>query len=392
MVCRTATKQDNAALAAVMAQPLPLLLRNAGRARVMRPDRGCAPKAAEVVEELPAAVTTANASTAAAPVVTAELVALCSGHVAMNAAAPIMLHWVKEQHGGKYPFSVPALTFHAYSAALCLGLGWVGTRGTHGVAQFFRLGMLARFCLLAVLFAGSDIVNVMSLQSLDPGTFSLVGKALTIVFTVALSHVLIGRRQTQVQNGLVGAIILFTLAFCQAEASANMQLAGHVADRGVKSSARWTVGLLQRMSAVFVTSLASVLQERFLSTEVEVHFLLQQCWMGCGALATTFTTWRCIHGLPMSRLLDGFDDWRVLLVLGIYTCNGLMSGLMVKRVGAAAKALCVPIHLGCCYLYAVYSGTASMQMEAIAAWLTSTALVVALGLLKAGAGRPSWSK
>mmetsp|Transcript_45547 Transcript_45547/g.114768 ORF Transcript_45547/g.114768 Transcript_45547/m.114768 type:complete len:408 (+) Transcript_45547:95-1318(+) len=312
--------------------------------------------------------------------------ALCAAHVVLNTSGPIMLQWVKVQNGGKYPFSAAALTFHAYGTAVLMGLAWVSLQGAAGLRQLAQFGMLVRFCGLACLFAGSDTLSVMSMQHLDPGTFSLVGKALAMVLTVALSYAILGRKQTQAQYRLLVAIVLSTLAFLRSEVrgrDAASTVAASATDRG---SGLWAYGLTQRVVATSLSALAAVLQERMLQGEAGIPFMLQQSWMGLGALTTTFAAWRYSHGLPISRLLDGFDDWRALLLLATYTLNGLLTGLMVKRLGAVAKALCVPIHLGSCYIYAVSTGTATLELQALLFWLLSTALVVVFGLSKALAG------
>lgn len=65
------------------------------------------------------------------------------------------------------------------------------------------------------------------------------------------------------------------------------------------------------------------------------------------------------NGLPFSALTRGFDNWRVLVLLFSYVASGLTTALMVKKLGAVAKSLCVPIYLGGCYFYAVHTGSAT---------------------------------
>mmetsp|Transcript_146356 Transcript_146356/g.467600 ORF Transcript_146356/g.467600 Transcript_146356/m.467600 type:complete len:355 (-) Transcript_146356:173-1237(-) len=320
------------------------------------------------------------------PAISVELVVLCLAHVVLNASGPIMLHWVKAQNGGTYPFSGAALTFHAYSAAVLLGLFWVGAQGAEGLRQLNRPIMFLKFGALAVLFSAGDTLSVCSMEYLDPATFSLVGKALAMVLAVGLSRIFLGRRQSQAQYQLLGAIILSTLAFCRFEAKSQLHATG-VSSRAASATAGagqlWAWGLALRAAAVLLQSMAAVLQEWLLGQEAWVPFMLQQSWMGCGALTTTFAAWRGMHGQSITHLFDGFDDWRALTLLALYTLNGLTVGLMVKRLGVLAKALCVPVHLGACYIYGVWSCTATLKLEAISAWLISTVLVVMFAVSKA---------
>lgn len=57
--------------------------------------------------------------------------------------------------------------------------------------------------------------------------------------------------------------------------------------------------------------------------------------------------------------MEGFNHWRVLVLLFSYVASGLTTALMVKKLGAVAKSLCVPVYLGGCYFYAVCTGSAS---------------------------------
>ena len=65
------------------------------------------------------------------------------------------------------------------------------------------------------------------------------------------------------------------------------------------------------------------------------------------------------YGLPFAALQQGFNNWRTLVLLFSYVASGLTTALMVKKLGAVAKSLCVPIYLGGCYFYAVHTGSAT---------------------------------
>jgi len=139
---------------------------------------------------------------------------------------------------------------------------------------------------------------------------------------------------------------------------------------------------------VCLTSLAAVLQEKLLTRDPECHFLQQQCWMGCGAMAISFFTLRVVQGQPSSYLFKGFDDWRVIVFLLMFVANGMSAGLMVKRLGATAKALCVPFYLGLCYVYAVQTGSAALTVQVVAFWLTTTACILLYAVTKATGAHP----
>jgi len=133
---------------------------------------------------------------------------------------------------------------------------------------------------------------------------------------------------------------------------------------------------------VALASLAAVLQQRLLTQQTGVPFLLQQFWMGCGAMVVSLLTLRFGHGLPIASVLEGFEDWRVLVLLATFTGSGMCAGLVVKHLGAVAKALCVPVYLGGCYLYAVHMESAAFTVRALAAWLASVAGILAFAFSK----------
>ena len=143
------------------------------------------------------------------------------------------------------------------------------------------------------------------------------------------------------------------------------------------------------------------MQEQLLSYTPGIPFLLQQVWMSCAAMSLSLITLRCVclgaralkkscsllklrYRLPFSALVEGFD-WRVLVLLFTYVASGLTTGLMVKKLGAVAKSLCVPIYLGGCYFYAVHTGSATFTLQVVMAWCSSTAciLLYAMSKLKA---------
>jgi len=317
------------------------------------------------------------------------IVALCSLHVCFGMSGPLLLDWVKRQHGGVYRFSIPALTFHAYSFAVMMGASWTLLHGREGLRMLYRPYMLWRFFITASLFTVGDILSFLSMQHLDPGTFSLMGKGLSIGLTVLLTRTLLGRKQSSLQYALVTAVAVSTFVFCHQESLARSSQ--HLAsDSHRLFDEEWTLGVAQRFAAVILLSLAAVLQEQFLAREPGVPFMLQQCWMGVGALVTSLAANLVLHGeTPSWKLLRGFDDWRVVVLLIFYVANGLTAGLMVKRLGALAKALCLPIYLGGCYGYAVLSGSAPLSFGALASWALCTALIVAYVLTKVSFGKRS---
>jgi hypothetical protein len=157
---------------------------------------------------------------------------------------------------------------------------------------------------------------------------------------------------------------------------------------GSGSYRSWWLGLSQRTAAAVIHALAAVVQQRLLTEQKGVPFLLQQFWMGCGAMVASLLALRLGHGLPVARLLEGFDDWRVLVLLASFTGSGLCAGLVVKHLGAVAKALCVPVYLGACYLYAVHMESAVFSVRALAAWLATVACILGFAFSKT----PSFAK
>jgi len=304
---------------------------------------------------------------------------LCTIFVLLNASGPILFDWVKRGHGGRFPFAVPALTFHAWAFAGLLGLGWSASKGVEGMRQLLRPDMLWRFFITTSLFTAGDMLSFMSIQHLDVGTFSLLGKSLAIVVTVLLSRLLLRKSQTRTQYSLVAATAVATVVFCRSEAAARE---AWTQTSLVCGEGQLGLGLVQRASAVCLTSLAAVLQERLLTKRPGIPFLLQQSWMSCGAMAMSIFTLKFVHRLPFSALLDGFGNWQVLVLLFSYVASGLTAALMVKKLGAVAKALCVPIYLGGCYAYAVYTGSAVLTAQAVTAWFASTACILLYAVSK----------
>lgn len=313
-------------------------------------------------------------------------IALCAVYVVVSASGPILLDWVKRANGGTFPFMVPALTFHAWATASALGVGTAVAKGREGIKQLNQPNMIWRFMLTTTLFTCGDILSFTSMQHLDVGTFSLVGKAFAIAITVGLTRVVLGKRQTRLQYGLVVAVVVATIGFCRSEmvARGHASGGGFFGTGGEWPESKWFLGLGQRTAAVAMTSLGAVLQERLLTMQPGIPFMMQQCWMGMGAMAMSFFALRVLHHLPTSALFTGFDDWRVLVLLAMYTINGLCTGLMIKQLGAVAKALCVPIYLGGCYAYAVKTGSAGFTLQVLLAWGASTACILLFAVSKAG--------
>jgi len=318
--------------------------------------------------------------------ITPRVVLLCGIYVLLSASGPILLDWVKTAHGGRFRFSTPALTFHAFGFAALLGIAW--TAANNKWKELLKPDMLWRFFITAAMFAAGDIMSFTSMQYIDPGTFSLVGKAFAIVLTVLFSRIFLGKKQTTTQYALVIGVVVATVAFCQTEASARtLELATGAQGHHDIAIGRWLTGLTFRTCAVGLTSLGAVIQEKLLNWEQGGPFLVQQVWMGLGAMTMSLFSMKFLHGQSLTSLVHGFDDWRVLVLLVMYTATGLTTGLMVKRLGAVAKALCVPVYLGGCYAYAVYRGSAALTFQVVAAWAASTFCILMFAVTKAKASR-----
>lgn len=314
--------------------------------------------------------------------------ALCLGYVLLSASGPILLDWVKQSHGGRFHFSVAALTFHAWAIASGIGFAWTwASAGRTGLRQMYRPDLMQKFCIPSALFAVGDMLSFMSMQRLDVGTFSLLGKSSSVLATMVLSRLILRKTHTRLQYCLVGMVAAATVVFCNEEQLAQGLVIGRTA--GASSGAVETiaterlVGLAQRTGAVFATSLGAVLQEQLFTREPSMPFMMQLCLMGLGAILMSLLTLQCSQGSFWLHLADGFDDWRVSVLLAVYILNGVSTGLVVKRLGAVAKALCVPVYLGGCYLYAVLSGSAVLTLPVVLAWTTSTACVLVFAMTKA---------
>lgn len=304
---------------------------------------------------------------------------LCAVYVLLSMSGPILLDWVRRQSGGTFNFNIPALTFNAYGIAAIVGILWTACNGH--MDQLYQPDMFLRFGISASLFSTGDILNFISLKYIDTGSFSLIGKALGIIFTVSLSRLLLGKRQTRLQYGLLTGVAISTAVFCQAESYARAQVISGNGSFALANHAR-PLGFALRSLGVTFASFAVVLQERFFNKK-QAPFMLQQFWMACGACTTSLVALRLLHGFQLSQLVRGFDDWRVLLLLAMYTCYGLTTGLMVKRLGALAKALCLPVYLGGCYAYAVLSGSTVLSTTVVLAWATSSSLLCVFTVTKA---------
>jgi len=308
---------------------------------------------------------------------------LCCLHIFLSCLGPILFDWVKRRHNGHFAFSVPSLTFYAWSAASALGLFWTVSRyGFEGaLRRLWRPDMLWRFCITSAMFTVGDLLSFWSMQRMDVGTFSLLGKSVSIAITMVLSSLVLERSHTRLQHILVAVITVGTMVFCEEEHRArNAPLRGNL--KPLQTTA-WMVGILQRIGAVTFYSLGAVLQEIFFTREKETHFMMQQCWMGVGAVITSFAMIMCFYGDPMSFLTIGFDDWTVWVLVTSYVVTGMATGLVVKRLGALAKALCVPIYLGFCHGYAVHSGSAVLTLPVLASWCLSTLCVLWFAATKA---------
>ncbi|CAK0813478.1 unnamed protein product [Prorocentrum cordatum] len=198
------------------------------------------------------------------------LLVLCLIYVCLSASGPIVLDWVKRGHGGSFGFSVPALTFHAWALASLMGLSWTAYHGQ--LRQLLRLDMLWRFCVTTSMFTVGDMLSFASLQHLDVGTFSLVGKTCAIILTVLLtlitSATILHKRQTALQYGLVVIVAACTYSFCLAEQAAHATVRAAAKASIPVASGLWMRGLVQRIFAVFFTSLGAVLQERSCCSEI----------------------------------------------------------------------------------------------------------------------------
>jgi len=306
----------------------------------------------------------------------------CVYYLMMCASAPILLDWLRSKNGGRFPIAIPALTFWAYGCAMILGLVSMLSRGRAGVKTLNRPDMLWRFCIVTSLLTLGDISSFMSLQHINIGTSSLVGKASGILFTVALTRMVLKRHQTHVQYSLLLAVVATTVAFCWEEARAR-QTAEHASN----TDGLLMLGLAQRIFSTVCTALAAILQERFLTQEPGIPFLAQQVWMAIGALVTSLFVLHWVHNLPVSSLLEGFDDWGVWVLVLAYTANGLATGMVIKQLGAIIRALCTPVYLGICYAYAVSTGSAILTFQVVAPWLLCIMSILGYIMTKAHVGK-----
>jgi len=314
---------------------------------------------------------------------------LCFIFLVLSTMGPILFDWVKRGNSGSFPFSVPALVFNAWAIDAFVGFCWAVTQGSKSVQLLWRPDMVWRFFITTSLFVAGDMLSFMSIEHLDVGTFSLVGKALAIILTVLLSRLVLKKGQSLQQYSLVAAVAVATMFFCQSEVQARQAAnLAKVLRSPTQASMSWYLGLAERSTAVFLTSLAAVLQEQLLTNRPGIPFMVQQSWMSLAAMTLSLLTLRFVHGLPLSALTEGFGHWRVLVLLFSYVASGLTTALMVKKLGAIAKSLCVPIYLGFCYAYAVYTGSASLTLQVLAAWTASTACILLYAISKIKAQAP----
>ncbi|CAE7832299.1 HSL1 [Symbiodinium sp. CCMP2592] len=314
---------------------------------------------------------------------------LCFIFLVLSTMGPILFDWVKRGNSGSFPFSVPALVFNAWAIDAFVGFCWAVTQGSKSFQLLWRPDMVWRFFITTSLFVAGDMLSFMSIEHLDVGTFSLVGKALAIILTVLLSRLVLKKGQSLQQYSLVAAVAVATMFFCQSEVQARQAAnLAKVLRSPTQASMSWYLGLAERSTAVFLTSLAAVLQEQLLTNRPGIPFMVQQSWMSLAAMTLSLLTLRFVHGLPLSALTEGFGHWRVLVLLFSYVASGLTTALMVKKLGAIAKSLCVPIYLGFCYAYAVYTGSASLTLQVLAAWTASTACILLYAISKIKAQAP----
>merc|ERR1712232_309003 len=206
-----------------------------------------------------------------------------------------------------------------------LGVIWaVRSRGLRkGFQDLWQPAMLARFFLVAVLSALGDMLGIASMKHLDAGTYTLIGKGFTIIVTVIFSRLLLGQRQSPGQYAIVGGLATATLLFCwsEAESRGGLSLSGEAASL-------WSIGLAERSSSVCMACVASVLQEAFLSREPRVPYLIQQCWIAFGGMATSLIALRVQKGeLSLHVLFEGFDQWPTYVAITLYMINALAAGL-----------------------------------------------------------------
>merc|ERR1712086_653527 len=111
--------------------------------------------------------------------------------------------------------------------------------------------------------------------------------------------------------------------------------------------------------------------------------MVQQCWMGFGATAISLFICRVVNGNDLSILFHVFDDWHSTVTLLAFVVSGFSQGLLVKWLGAIAKALCTPIVLGLCYMFAVSTGSALLNLTTALLWTLSTTCVLSFVVSRA---------
>eukprot|EP00439_Symbiodinium_sp_Y106_P036585 s2363_g4.t1 len=308
---------------------------------------------------------------------------LCFIFLVLSTMGPILFDWVKRGNSGSFPFSVPALVFNAWAIDAFVGFCWAVTQGSKSVQLLWRPDMVWRFFITTSLFVAGDMKH----GCYRPAEEDLT--ALAIILTVLLSRLVLKKGQSLQQYSLVAAVAVATMFFCQSEVQARQAAnLAKVLRSPTQASMSWYLGLAERSTAVFLTSLAAVLQEQLLTNRPGIPFMVQQSWMSLAAMTLSLLTLRFVHGLPLSALTEGFGHWRVLVLLFSYVASGLTTALMVKKLGAIAKSLCVPIYLGFCYAYAVYTGSASLTLQVLAAWTASTACILLYAISKIKAQAP----
>jgi hypothetical protein len=268
------------------------------------------------------------------------------------------------------------LSLHAYSLGTLLGFaGVASSEGVRGIVDALLLPDMSRYIALAGLMAMGDMLSIASMAYLDPGSFMLLGKGISILMTVALSYVVLGKRQSHRQYIIVALLLASTTWFLRAQSGA-MGLAG----RWKGGAERWLFGMVTRALGVVLGALASVVQECLMTGKAVVSFWKMQTWICMGGALVSLGIMHIQQGISYKSVFQGFDDWPLHAAIVFNVLAGLVQGLLLKRCGAMTKALCLPMVLGGSYFLSVVLGSAAPNMQAFLAWLSCSALIAAFAL------------
>jgi hypothetical protein len=235
--------------------------------------------------------------------------------------------------------------------------------------------MFWRFCVVSCLFGCGELLSIAAMQHLDIGTFSLLGQSFGIISTAVWTWVLFRRHYTILQYALILATAVSAGAF------SHVQGAQHTsAPKEANSPLR---GFILRIAGVGLTSLGAATQQWLFESAPEIPFMVQQCWMGFGATASSLFICMVVNGNPFSTLLHVFEDWHSVVPLLAFVVSGFSQGLLVKRLGAIAKAMCTPIILGICYMFAVSTGSALLNVTTAMMWAVNITCVLTFAVSKA---------